>query len=151
MKKMFAIPCILVTALLGVGCAPNSMDQVASTLEMENSRDRTIKSFEFLGCAGEWTDEVRTPEVWRTESAQSTRYIARHSDSCGYNVGLRPSASIIDGILDLSYQPTNTSGEAAACLCEYWVIFELAAEPKDIKNVSLNGAAARLKGDLAVR
>lgn len=151
MKNMFAIPFILVTALLSVGCAPNSIDQVASTLGMENSRDRAIKSFEFLGCAGEWTDEVRTPEVWRTESAQSTQYIARHSDSCGFNVGLRPSALVIDGILELSYEPTNTSGEAAACLCEYWVKFELAAELKDIKSVSLNGTAARLKGDLVER
>ncbi len=109
MKNMFAIPCILVTALIGAGCASNSMDKVASTLEVEHSRERTIKSFEFLGCAGEWTDEVKTPEVWRTENARSTQYIARHIGSCGYNIGLRPKASVIDGILDLSYEPTNTS------------------------------------------
>jgi hypothetical protein len=120
-------------------------------LELPDKQDDSVKSFEFLGCSGEWPNEDRLPEVWRTESERGTYFVARHSDDCGYNIGMRPTAAFVDGVLELNYVLTNTSGEAAACLCEYWARFELAAEPEDIKSVSLNGAPARLKGDLAGR
>jgi hypothetical protein len=74
-----------------------------------------------------------------------------HDDTCGHTIGSKPKAKIQGGSLELSYELSNTSGQLAACECEYWAKFQLATVPEKIDTISINGRKARLKGRLVER
>ena len=110
-----------------------------------------LKSFEYLGCSGDWTDEGNTPEVWRAGGKHGVYYLVRHADTCGYTIGSKPFAKLSGATLALGYTLGNENGPMAACPCEYWARFELAVEPGRLSEISVNGVKARLKGGLAER
>ena len=110
-----------------------------------------VKSFEYLGCSGDWPDEGKTPDVWRAGGKSGVYFLVRHADTCGYTIGSKPFAKLSDSKLELSYELSNEDGPMAACPCEYWAKFELSVVPRDLSAVSVNGVEARLKGSLAER
>ena len=160
MKILHAVIAILVTVAAATGCTSGSASETEKQVRVaQTGSDKTqvasshgiIKSFEFLGCSGDWTDEGNDPDVWRTGSERGTYFLVRHADTCGYTIGSKPAAKIQGTSLELSYELSNTSGMLAACPCEYWAKFELTDVPAKLDAVSVNGAKARLKGSLAER
>jgi hypothetical protein len=110
-----------------------------------------VRSFEYLGCSGDWPDEGNTPEVWRAGGKSGVYYLVRHADTCGYTIGSKPFAKLSGTKLELSYELSNEDGPMAACPCEYWAKFELSVLPRNLTSISVNGVEARLKGSLAER
>jgi len=160
MKALHATIASGLLAVVMASCAPGSAgeaDKQAVATETDAGMARPegssglVKSFEFLGCSGDWTDERNTPDVWRTGNEHSTYFLVRHADTCGYTIGSKPTAKIQGGSLELSYELSNTSGMLAACPCEFWAKFELTDTPDKLETVSVNGVEARLKGSLAER
>jgi hypothetical protein len=98
-----------------------------------------------------WPSDDGTSEVWGFGSEQPVRILVRHVNTCGYTIGSNPTARIDGDVLEIAYELSNTSGELAACECEYWATFELSRVPDKIERVSFNGADARLNGTLAGR
>ena len=160
MKMHRTLIAAFLTAAASSGCtsgAANEAERQAEVARPVSDQTRPvslkghIKSFEFLGCSGDWTDEDGAPNVWRTGSERRTYFLVRHADTCGYTIGSKPTAKLVGDSLELSYELSNTSGMLAACECEYWAKFELTDTPPKLKMVSVNGAEARLKGSLAER
>ena len=113
--------------------------------------DSNLKSFEFLGCSGDWTDEKIQPQVWRTGRKNKITFLAKHPADCGYTIGDKPKAIISDTTVDLSYSMSNDDGTLAACYCEYWATFELKSAPDKVTKVSVNGEDAQLMSSLSER
>jgi hypothetical protein len=160
MKALHAIIASGFLAIVTASCAPGSADgadkqAVATETGANKARPESpsglVKSFEFLGCSGDWTDEGNTPDVWRTGNEHATYFLVRHADTCGYTIGSKPAAKIQGGSLELSYELSNTNGMLAACPCEFWAKFELTDTPDKLETISVNGVEARLKGSLAER
>ena len=113
---------VLALALLVLSC-------VASVGSLAEESDlpavQPIKSFEFLGCGGDWNDEHYTPEVTRLGSSAGTTLLVRHPETCGADAARNPRVTLNDGVLDLSYEPYSSSDVYAMCPCEYWAKFTL--------------------------
>jgi len=160
MKAIHAIIAGSFLAIAAAGCVPGStgeadIQSIKTAAGVHKTKPEgtngLVKSFEFLGCSGDWTDEGNTPDVWRTNSEHATYFLVRHGDTCGYTIGSNPAAKFQRGSLELRYELSNTSGLLAACPCEYWARFELADMPDKIEKISVNGVEARFKGGLAER
>ncbi|MDH5829084.1 hypothetical protein QFW80_00905 [Luteimonas sp. M1R5S18] len=160
MKSFHVVIASLLLAVSAIGCTSGSAGEadvqaIATATDARKAKPEIsnglVKSFEFLGCSGDWMDEGNTPDVWRTGSENGTYFLVRHADTCGYTIGSKPAAKIHGDSLELSYELSNTSGMLAACPCEFWAKFELAEVPTKLETVSVNGVEARLKGSLAER
>ena len=160
MKVFHAVIVSILHAVCATSCAPGSaseadMQATATATGTDKAKSEgangLVRSFEFLGCSGDWTDEGNTPDVWRTGSEHGTYFLVRHADTCGYTIGSKPAAKIQGTSLELSYELSNTSGMLAACPCEFWARFELSDAPEKLEKISVNGVDARLKGSLAER
>lgn len=110
-----------------------------------------LRSFEFLGCSGDWEEDEIVPQAWRAGRKNKTTFLVRHPADCGYTVGSDPRATISGTRIDLSYSMSNESGDIAACFCEYWAAFELRSLPARITKITINGQQAKLMGDLRER
>jgi hypothetical protein len=160
MKAHLALIAAVVTVAAASGCAPGAAsegDRQAKSAQPPSDRSQSlrhngpIKTFEFLGCSGDWADEGNTPDVWRTGSERGTYFLVRHADTCGYTIGSKPAAKIDGNSLELTYELSSPDGAVAACPCEYWAKFELIGAPAKLEKISVNGVEARLKGGLAER
>ena len=110
-----------------------------------------LKSFEFLGCSGDWTAEKIQPQAWQAGRKGKVTLLLKHPETCGYSIGSNPKASIVGDSIDLSYSMSNDNGALAACYCEYWASFELKSLPEKISKISINGAEAELMSSLSER
>jgi hypothetical protein len=108
-----------------------------------------IKSFEFLGCSGDWTDEKIEPQVWRAGKKGKTTFLTKHPADCGYTTGNSPKAVVSGSTLELSYTLSNDDGVLAACYCEYWAAFELKSAPDTVAKIKINGRDAQLMSGLS--
>lgn len=115
------------------------------------SASSNLKSFEFLGCSGDWKDDKLQPRVWRTGRKDKITFLISHPADCGYTIGSDPKARIKDSVVALSYSMSNDNGVFAACYCEYWASFELKSAPDKITKISVNGDDAHLMGGLSER
>jgi hypothetical protein len=140
-----------VLATLALGGEPRATLVQSSKSGLAPASGGLIKSFEYLGCSGDWTDDGNTPEVWRTGGKGGVFYLVRHADTCGYTIGSKPFARLSGSKLELGYELSNEDGPMAACPCEYWAKFELTVKPAKVSEVAVNGTKARLKGSLAER
>ena len=134
MGSNFTIFLVIVLAATSACSAAHANDSVA------------IDSFEFLGCSGDWADENASPEIWRMSSSIGTTYLVRHPATCGANAGREAEASFNAGTLDLNYEPYNTDGIYAMCMCEFWAKFTLRSEPQGVKSATFGTSVSRLKG-----
>lgn len=110
-----------------------------------------LRSFEFLGCSGDWTAEKIQPQAWQAGRKGKATLLIKHPETCGYTIGKDPKASIVGESIDLKYTMTNDDGALAACYCEYWASFELKAMPERISKISINGVKAELMSSLSER
>ena len=115
------------------------------------SADSNLKSFEFLGCSGDWTDQKIEPQVWRAGKKGKITFLAKHPADCGYTIGDKPKATVSGAVVDLSYSMSNDDGALAACYCEYWATFELKSAPDKITKITVNGEDAQLMSSLSER
>ena len=162
MKTIYALPISFFIAIL-TGCsrqsdAPSPVDvpqATAAGLDSSSSdlvsSDGIVRRFEFLGCSGDVSSDHDAPDVWGFGHEPPVRFLVRHTAACGYTIGSNPAARIDGDSVELSYEMSNTSGEAAACECEYWATFELSRVPETIETISFYGVEAKLHGRLARR
>ena len=113
--------------------------------------DGLLKEFKYLGCEGDWEDESFAPEVLRKQDGAVTTYLVRHADTCGYDMGMYPGATLRGDTLKLSYRLEASSEEMAACYCEYRARFKIATPASPITTVEVNGDDAWLSDGEAFR
>lgn len=111
------------------------------------SLSQNIKSFEFFGCAGSYSDGKT--QVWRTESKDKTAFLIKHQESCGNTIGSNPRAVIDGTTIDFMYDLSNDTNTVVFCECEYWATFELKSNPEIIKKILVNGYEAQMMNDLS--
>jgi hypothetical protein len=106
-----------------------------------------LKSFEYFGCSGVWSEESTKTDVWRIDQNNGVVFLVRHSDTCGLETATRPGASWRNGVLDLNYKHGNSDGIIAMCECEYWVRFTFGPEYAKLSKVTFRGGPPILRGD----
>lgn len=138
MKKQWLA--LATTALLVAGA------MAAWAAESLTASSVSVRSFEFLGCSGDWPEEDHTPEITRMGSSGGITYLVRHPETCGADAARNPKATVRNGVLNLQYEPYSTSGAYAACPCEYWAKFTFAADGHAVRSATFRSDPARLKG-----
>ena len=113
--------------------------------------DGLLKEFKYLGCEGDWEDESFAPEVLHRQEGTVTTYLVRHADTCGYDMGMDPGATLRGDTLKLSYRLETSREEMAACYCEYRARFKIATPAVQVTTVKVNGDEARLGDGEAFR
>lgn len=165
MNKLAVLIAVPAVALLGVGAyalstseqevAPQSSrptpNSAAAPANLALPLSSGLRSFEFLGCSGDWEEDSTVPQAWRAGRKDKVTFLIRHPADCGYTIGSDAKAKISGSKVDLSYAMSNESGDLAACYCEYWASFELLSAPQRVTQVSINGETAKLMGDLRER
>ena len=115
--------------------------------DKQNPKNVALKSFEFLGCSGDWTEENHQPEIWKMGSDNGLTFLVRHPSSCGSDAGRNPSFKIDSGNLDLAYEPYSTIGMYAFCEREFWAKFTFAENLPTVKSATFKNEKSRLKGE----
>ncbi|MWV13567.1 hypothetical protein F3I62_15805 [Pseudomonas sp. R-28-1W-6] len=115
--------------------------------EKQPSEKVALKSFEFLGCSGDWTEENHQPEIWKMGSDNGLTFLVRHPSSCGSDAGRNPSFNIESGNLNLAYEPYSTIDMYAFCECEFWAKFTFAENLPTVKSATFKNEKSRLKGE----
>lgn len=110
-----------------------------------------LREFKYVGCEGDWEDESFAPEVLRKQEDAVTTYLVRHADTCGYDMGMDPGATLRGETLKLSYRLEASSEEMAACYCEYRARFKIATPGTPVRTVEVNGDEAKLSDGEAFR
>ena len=105
-----------------------------------------VRSFEFIGCSGDWDGKLVKPEVWRVISSREVSFLTHQAATCGLE-GSNPSVSFDAGSLNLSYQLRSDSDAVVMCDCEYWAKFTFGPEASGIGSVTVGGERADLRGD----
>ncbi len=131
------ISAAILSAFIGVAC---------TTALSQSSRPVKIKSFEFLGCSGDWNGELKAPEIWRITGENSVTFLAHHVANCGLS-GHDPRAALVGNSLELSYELTSPSEAVVMCDCEYWAKFSIAPDTIGYTSATINGEQAKLLGD----
>ena len=108
--------------------------------------DVPIKSFEFLGCSGDWNEDTFAADIWRIGSSTGTTYLIRHPGTCGANAARNPKATLAGGVLDLGYEAFSTTDLYASCMCEFWAKYTLSNDVSHVTSATFNTESARLKG-----
>jgi hypothetical protein len=114
-----------------------------------NSLPNNIKSFEFLGCSGSWSDENPSPQVWRIGRKDKTIYLLKHREICGLTIGKNPRAKIDGATIDFNYDLYNENDAVSPCVCEYWAMFELKSNPENVKKILFNWQEAKMMSGLS--
>ena len=105
-----------------------------------------LRSFEFIGCSGDWDGKLVKPEVWRITASNEVSFLTHQVATCGLE-GSDPSVSSSGGSLNLSYQLRSPSDAVVMCDCEYWAKFTFGPEAFGISSVTVAGQQADLRGD----
>jgi len=145
---------ILALAILGAGTfavMKLKPEVVPEPVKIALAPSSNLKSFEFLGCSGDWTDEKIEPQAWMPGRKGKITFLIKHPADCGYTIASNPKAIVSGTSIDFSYSMSNDDGSLAACYCEYWAEFELKSTPDKVTKISFDGAPARLMGDLGER
>lgn len=148
--SVIRIPVIAFSLMIGGAYAFSSArpELVPESVKAAFSSTPTLKSFEFLGCSGEWTDMKPRPQVWLAGRKNKFTFLVKHPADCGYTSGLEPRVKIMESAIELGYSMSNDDGVVASCTCEYWALFELDSVPDTLAKISLNGEDAQLMGGL---
>jgi hypothetical protein len=104
-----------------------------------------LESFEFLGCAGDWTDKNTSDSVRRLTFKDKVTYLIRHPGTCGLE-GRNPTATFTSGKLDLSYELYSPNGDIVMCECEYWAKFTFGPSAMLLSTVTFEGRTPTLLG-----
>jgi hypothetical protein len=123
----------------------------ADAADKQSTESPKLKSFEFLGCSGDWTEENHEPEIWKMGSDNGLTFLVRHPSSCGADAGRNPAFKIDSGTLDLTYEPYSTVGMYAFCECEFWAKFTFAQDLPTVKSATFKKEKSRLKGEWSER
>lgn len=123
--------------------------QVAA--EQQLAQSPLLKSFEFLGCSGDWKEKSVQPEIWKMGSNNGLTFLVRHPANCGSDAGRNPAFKIESGNVDLAYEPYSTLDMYAACECEFWAKFTFTEDFPMVKSATFNKERSRLKGDWSER
>ena len=105
-----------------------------------------LRSFEFIGCSGDWDGKLVKPEVWRATANNEVSFLTHQVAACGL-VGSDPSVSCSGRSLNLAYELRSPSDAAVMCDCEYWAKFTFGPEASGISSVTVGGQQADLRGD----
>jgi hypothetical protein len=105
-----------------------------------------LRSFEFIGCSGDWDGKLVKPEVWRATANNEVSFLTHQVAACGL-VGSDPSVSSSGRSLNLAYELRSPSDAAVMCDCEYWAKFTFGPEASGISSVTVGGQQADLRGD----
>jgi hypothetical protein len=105
-----------------------------------------LESFEFLGCAGDWSDDKTTDSVRRLTSNDRVTFLVRHPATCGLE-GRNPRVTFASGKLDLSYELYSPNDSVIYCECEYWAKFTFDSSAMMLAGVTFEGRAPELLGD----
>lgn len=99
-----------------------------------------LRDFEFLGCAGDWNGEPTTVE--RITTRESVTFLVRHDQSCGLDIGDKPSFARADDTLTLDYALRSSDDSVVMCDCLYKAKFTFDKAMMDVRNVKFRGALA---------
>ena len=105
-----------------------------------------MRSFEFLGCSGDFKGKFVGPEVWRVTTDGPVTFLTHHVDNCGLS-GRNPTVTARGGSLDLSYEMHGATDAIVMCDCEYWAKFTFGAEALGAQSVTVGGQPAEPRGD----
>ena len=128
---------LLLAAAVGLTCTP-ALSQSSTLVK--------LKSFEFLGCSGDWNGKLTKPEIWRITSEDRVTFLTHHVATCGLS-GRKPRAALFGDSIDLSYELHSPSEAVVMCDCEYWAKFSIAPSAATYKSATVNGEQAELLGD----
>jgi hypothetical protein len=105
-----------------------------------------LKSFEFLGCSGDFEGtELQPPNVWRVTDRDRVTFLTHHVAACGLE-GELPRVSLVGSTLDLTYTLKQKGEAAILCDCEYWAQFDFGLDALNINQVRVNGESAAPQG-----
>src|SRR5690606_29984183 len=75
-----------------------------------------LKSFEFIGCSGDFEGRDATPEIWRVIADGQVSFLTHTVAACGL-AGRAPVVSGDADSLDLSYEMYSPTDVAIMCEC----------------------------------
>jgi len=104
-----------------------------------------LKSFEFIGCSGDFEGRDGTPEIWRVIADGQVSFLTHTVAACGL-VGRAPVVAGDADSLDLSYEMYSPTDVVIMCECEYWAKFTLSPAAHSVKSATFGGKRAVLKG-----
>ena len=119
---------------------------VSTTALSQSSKPPKLKSFEFLGCSGDWDGKMTKPEIWRVAKDGSVTFLTHHVATCGLS-GRNARVTGDSQALNLSYELHSPSEAVVMCDCEYWTKFTFGADAQSVRSVSLNGEQSLLVGE----
>ncbi|MCB1566495.1 MAG: hypothetical protein KDI78_12920 [Xanthomonadales bacterium] len=105
-----------------------------------------LKSFEFLGCSGDWDGKLGEPEVWRVVADGQITFLTHSVATCGLS-GRSPIVTGSQTQLSLSYELYSPTNVVIMCDCEYWAKFSFGGEAYQVTSVTVGGEKAVLRGD----
>ena len=130
-----------IIAILGL-CAASFSFSVALG---QSAAPPKLRSFEFLGCSGDWDGKQVKPEVWRIMGDDQVTFLTHQVATCGLS-GQDPVVSGNGIDLDLSYQLVSPSEAVVLCDCEYWARFTFGPEASGIRAVTVGKEPTELRG-----
>jgi hypothetical protein len=105
-----------------------------------------LRSFEALGCSGDWPPPSSKPQVWRVVAPRAVTFLVRHPAACGLSGG-RAKVAWKSGVLDLDYKMDPLAKDVVImCDCEYWARFTFDSSALKLKKVTVAGQPAELSG-----
>ena len=104
-----------------------------------------LRSFEFLGCSGDFEGQDAKPQVWRLTTEGKVSFLTHTVAACGLS-GRAPVVTGSMEALDLDYELYSSTDVAIMCECEYWARFAFGPEAHTVKSVTFGGDQAVLKG-----
>lgn len=104
-----------------------------------------LRSFEFVGCSGDFEGRDASPEIWRVTADGHISFLTHTIAACGL-AGRAPAVAGNAESLDLSYEMYSPTDVAIMCECEYWAKFTFGPEAHTVKSVTFGGDQAVLKG-----
>ena len=136
MRQVIAL--LLITAVSLAGC--HALGQpTASGVPL-------LRSFEFIGCSGDWDGKLGKPEVWRITAENQVSFLTHQVETCGLS-GRHPTVSSHNGTLNLTYELYGPPDAVMMCDCEYWAKFTFGPEASGVKSVTVGGQPVELRGD----
>ena len=111
----------------------------------QQSQTPSLKSFEFIGCSGDFEGRDASPEIWRVTADGSISFLTHTVAACGL-AGRAPTVTGTTESLDLRYELYSPTDVAIMCECEYWAKFTFGPEAHTVKSVTFGGDQAVLKG-----
>ena len=138
MTKIFASVAVVLLALASP--ASTALGQFAGGAAPQ------LRSFEFIGCSGDWDGKLVKPEVWRVTANNKVSFLTHQAAACGLE-GSNPTVSSDGSALNLAYELRSPSDAVVMCDCEYWAKFTFGPEAAGISSVTVGGQQADLRGD----